>query len=250
MTVHAPIISLSIVSHGQGALIEGLLADIEAQSWNDGYSFEVIITLNISEDEAWLERDFDFPLIVLRNDAPEGFGTNHNRAFAISQGQYFAVVNPDIRLTDFRISPLLHALACSKVGVCGPLVRGPDNSLQDSARRFPTIRGLILRKLLRRSDSDYAIALEVQQVDWLAGMFLLFPAKVYRAINGFDGRYFMYMEDVEVGRYLRFCGFKVVWVTSVCVFHAAARASRSDLQHMRWHVSSAIRYFFTRARRR
>jgi hypothetical protein len=143
---------------------------------------------------------------------------------------------------------MLEALADPEIGACGPLVVGRDGSLEDSARRFPTFGRLFLRKLLRQSDPDYAISKDKQPVDWLAGMFLLFRHDVYRAINGFDDRYFMYMEDVEICRFLRRRGFKVIWVTSVSVLHDAARASRGSTRHMWWHVTSMLRYFFTRSR--
>ena len=249
MTDIAPILSLSIVSHGQGALITALLADIKLQLWNNDISFEVILTLNITEDEGWLEQSFPFPLIILRNHVPKGFGANHNSAYAVSRGKYFAVINPDIRLIGFRIAPLIESLSNDETGVCGPLVYGPEGTLQDSARRFPSFGRLVLRKLLRRRSPDYVVSSEMQQVDWLAGMFLLFPADVYRAIGGFNERYFMYLEDVEICRFLQQRGFHVVWVTSVHVVHDAARASRRSRQHMKWHLTSMLRYFFARSRK-
>ena len=247
--IAAPVISLSIVSHGQSNLVAALLSDINSLSWNEKLPFEVIVTLNVPEDESWLEQVFNFPLKIIRNESPKGFGTNHNSAHNASQGQYFAVVNPDIRLFDFQISPLINCLANYGAGVCGPVVYGPEGALQDSARCFPSFGRLLLRKLFRQSSPDYLISSEVQQVDWLAGMFLLFPSDIYRAIRGFDESYFMYMEDVEICRLLQQRGFHVVWVTSVHVVHDAARASRRSRQHMKWHLTSMLRYFFARSRK-
>lgn len=234
---------MSIVSHNQGELISSLLEDLASSNWNDGFSFEVIITLNIPEDEAWLERPFEFPVKVLRNVSPKGFGENHNCAFSASRGRFFAVVNPDIRFVDFSLRPLLNSLASPDVGVCGPVVLSSDKILQDSARQFPSVKRLLLRKLLRQRHPDYAITADTVEVDWLAGMFLLFRSEVYAAIHGFDDRYFMYMEDVEICRYLHQRGFKVIWVTSVGVVHLAARASRRNVRHLGWHLSSMVRYF-------
>ena len=246
----APIVSLSIVSHGQGAQVADLLADIEKQQWNEGLSFEVIITLNIPEDEIWFTRKFSFPFKILRNDTPKGFGSNHNAAFADSRGAFFAVINPDIRMANFRISALLDALKQAKAGICGPLVLGKDETIQDSARYFPTISRLVMRKLLQKRDPDYTIIADMQPVNWLAGMFLLFPSDIYRSLNGFDNRYFMYMEDVEICRHFHNCGYTVTWVTSTSVVHDASRASRRNLQHMKWHIASMWRYLFSRSRPR
>lgn len=239
-------LSLSIVSHGQGALIANLLEDLAQPHWAGGRSFEVILTLNIAEDEGWLRPDFPFPISVLRNAAPKGFGSNHNAAFAEARASLFAVVNPDIRFADFQIADLIDALATRDAGVAGPLVVASDGEVQDSARRFPTFGRLATRKLLRQRQPDYRPGRTIQSVDWLAGMFMLFPSGVYREIGGFDEGYFMYLEDVEVCRRLRSRGRQVLWVGSTAVIHDASRASRRSLRHLRWHISSLIRYFFAR----
>lgn len=241
-------LSLSVVSHGQGVLVSKLFDDLARPGWNACLPFEVILTLNLPEDETWLERGYPFPLRVLRNETRKGFGSNHNAAFHVARGRYFAVVNPDIRLADFRLSELLATFALPKVGACGPLVTAPDGAVEDSARRFPTFRRLLLRKLLRQRDPDYAPDGSAIPVDWLAGMFLLFDSVVYQTIGGFHERYFMYLEDVEISRHLHRRGYEVLWVSTTAVIHDASRASRSSVRHLRWHLASLFRYFFERPR--
>jgi GT2 family glycosyltransferase len=248
--VERGVVSLSIVSHGQGALITRLLDDIGHPDWRGDTSFEVIVTLNIPEDERWLEGPFPFPVTVIRNERPKGFGANHNAAFRSAGGALFAVVNPDIRLASFRIDDLIIALNRDKAGVCGPLVKAPDGADEDSARRFPTIARLVRRKLRTRHAPDYRPSDMPLEVDWLAGMFLLFPSSIYREIGGFDERYFMYLEDVEICRHLGRRGRVALWVTSTAVIHDASRASRRSIRHLRWHVSSLARYLCARKRRR
>ncbi len=241
-------ISLSIVSHGQGALIANLLNDLARDEWHDGLSFEVIVTINIPEDERWLPSSPAFPLTVIRNEAAKGFGANHNSAFRAAAGEFFAVVNPDIRLANFHAGSLIAAFADSEAGVCGPRVLAPDGDLEDSARHFPTVLRLAKRRLSSRNNADYRLDEAMLPVDWLAGMFLLFPSHIYRTIGGFDERYFMYLEDVEISRHLNRCGFKSIWVGTTAVIHDASRASRRSLRHMRYHAMSALRYFLGGAR--
>lgn len=241
-------ISISIVSHGQGALIANLLNDLARDEWHDGLSFEVIVTINIPEDERWLPLSPPFPLTVIRNEAAKGFGANHNSAFRVTRGRFFAVVNPDIRLANFHAGNLIAAFADPKAGVCGPKVLAPSGSLEDSARYFPTVLGLAKRRLSSRKGADYRPDEVMLPVDWLAGMFLLFLSQVYRTVGGFDERYFMYLEDVEISRHLNRCGFKSIWVGTTAVIHDASRASRRSLRHMRYHAMSALRYFLGRAR--
>jgi N-acetylglucosaminyl-diphospho-decaprenol L-rhamnosyltransferase len=241
-------ISVSVVSHGQGAIVADLLIDLSELNWHGGATFEVIVTLNIPEDERWLDAARDMPVTVLRNVTKQGYGANHNAAFRVARGKFFVVANPDLRLHDFRLDDLLREANKSNVGVCGPLVLAPDGGLEDSARRFPTVHRLFLRKLLQQRDPDYSPPSAAVPVDWLAGMFLFFPSGVYRTIGGFDERYFMYFEDVEICQLLHRRKFEVVWVGTTVVTHHAARASRRSLRHMRWYTASLLRYLFGRSR--
>lgn len=244
----APAISLSVVSHGQGRLVAALLGDLAQPDWHGDYTFEVILTINIAEPENWLPDPVPFPMTIVRNDTARGFGTNHNAAFKIARGAYFAVVNPDIRLEDFRITELIAALSKSDVGACGPLVLAPDGTIEDSARHFPTLPGLLRRRLRGRGGPEYPSTAKTIAVDWLAGMFLLFRSDVFRSIGGFDERFFMYLEDIEIARVLRHRGLGVRWVGTTAVIHDAARASRRSARHLRYHLASAVRYFWAQER--
>lgn len=240
-------ITLSIVSHGQGALIESLLIDINKDK---NIYQNVILTINIPECEDFIKEDYAFPLTIIRNTHPKGFGENHNSAFNISNSKYFAVVNPDIRLHGFNLENLLAPLEISDVSACGPIVLSTKGTTEDSARKFPTLASLVRRKLFNSSGPEYSITENVTYVDWLAGMFLVFKSESFRAIGGFDKRYFMYMEDVDICRRLKLAGQNVCLVSSCSVTHDARRASRSNFKHMRWHFSSALIYFTSNLWRR
>jgi GT2 family glycosyltransferase len=236
-------ICLSIVSHGQGRLIRPLLGDLLALRKR---LTEVIVTLNIPEDEAFLAEFQDpLPLRVLRNPAPKGFGANHNSAFAVSTAPFFVVVNPDIRLHDLVLDALLTAAAEPDTGVAAPLVHASDGQLQDSARRFPTVARLIRRKLGGTRSPDYRVGQVPMAVDWVAGMFMVFRREVYASLGGFDDRYFMYFEDVDLCQRLHRADLRVMLVPQARVIHDAQRASRRQLKHFVWHLSSACRYLLT-----
>lgn len=236
-------VTISVVSHGQGSLVSNLLDDIDKYFKGD---FDVVLTINVPECEEFIRREFNFPLLIIRNPSPKGFGANHNSAFRQSAKEYFAVVNPDIRLQASRIDLLMDVLMDASIGVVGPAVFNPEGSIEDSARRFPRILSMIKRRVKRTFPRDYPLdAEENQLVDWLAGMFLVFPRSVYGDIMGFDEKYFMYMEDVEICRRLRGAGKFACFVPSCKVVHDAQRQSHHSLQHFKWHVFSAVRYFIS-----
>ena len=93
---------------------------------------------------------------------------------------------------------------------------------------------------------DYKIGQAVVSPDWVAGMLLMFRAPVYAELSGFDERYFLYYEDVDLCRRLRKRGYEVRLVPSVSAVHDARRESRRSLRHMRWHLASVLRFLLSR----
>lgn len=231
--------TLSIVSHGQLKLVLDLLNDLDALPEKN---FEVIVTLNLPEDDACFY-DYSFPLRVIKNVKPKGFGSNHNAAFNYSEGKFYVVVNPDVRINSLDFNELISPLSDPMVAAVAPLVLSPTGCVEDSARRFPTLLRFMRRVVFRQRNSDYVTGELPQQVDWVAGMFVLFRREIYHRLGGFDDRrFYMYLEDVDICRRLQKMGLKTFLVPRVQVIHMAQRASRRSLKHMRWHFISAFRY--------
>ena len=233
-------VSISVVSHGQAGLVASLLADIAAHV---RAPIEVILTMNLPEARPFDPARFAFPLRVLENPAPKGFAANHNAAFRMSRGAFFCVLNPDIRIDRDPFPDLLKCLQEPAVGLAAPLIRNPAGAVEDSARRFPTPFSILRKALLRPTYIDYPIGDESIYPDWVAGMFMVFPREVFAALGGFDERYFLYYEDVNLCARLRLAGKRVALCTSAFAVHDARRQSRSSLRHMRWHLCSMTRYF-------
>ncbi|HEX4984468.1 MAG TPA: glycosyltransferase family 2 protein [Burkholderiales bacterium] len=235
-------VAVSIVSHGHGTLVTALLADLAAHC---GDSISVVLTLNVPEPLA-PDAALPFPVALVRNPAPKGFGANHNAAFRQCREACFCVLNPDVRLGANPFPRLIAELAQPRVGVAAPRIVDPAGRVEDSARRFPT-PGFILRKLAgTAAHLDHEIGREVISPDWVAGMFMLFRSAVFAELQGFDERYFLYYEDVDLCRRLRARGYDVRLVPSVSATHDARRESRRSLRHLRWHAASMLRYFVTR----
>lgn len=231
--------TLSVVSHGQAALVRLLLSDLERL---DPADVEVLLTLNVPEDEHGLVSS-RFPLRVIRNTQPKGFGANHNAAFAASRGAYFVVINPDIRLPSQPLDALRQVIDGDRTGACAPCVVNSRGDMEDSARRFPTVLRLLRRVVLRDHALDYRWQDAPQEVDWVAGMFVMFRREAFGQVQGFDdARFFMYFEDVDICRRLKRLGWAVRVQPVVQVVHDAQRASARQLKHLWWHLTSATRY--------
>jgi len=237
--MNRPEVSISVVSHGQGALAASLLADLAACVTTP---LEVTLTMNLPETLPFDHASFDFPIHVIENPTPRGFAANHNAAFHGCRGGAFCVLNPDIRIQRDPFPELLACLRDPTVGVAAPLIKNPMGDIEDSARRFPTPFSLLRKAWFRRIEVDYPIGSETIYPDWVAGMFMLFPREVFASLRGFDERYFLYYEDVDLCARILLAGRRVALCPSALAIHDARRRSMSSLRYARWHASSMVRY--------
>lgn len=236
-------ISISIVSHLQMSLVAKLLEDINAYCRE--LNFELILTLNMDETLPFALNILSYPIKLIRNAVPMGFGANHNQAFARAEGKYFCVMNPDIRLTSNPFSALLQCLENPLVGVVAPLVLGENGEIEDSVRRFPSPLKIMYKAFGKRGKPDYIIKEALVCPDWVGGMFMLFPRTIFEQLHGFDERYFLYYEDVDICGRLKLLGNDVVVCPQAKVTHHAQRSSHRSFKYLRWHLKSLIRFFFS-----
>jgi N-acetylglucosaminyl-diphospho-decaprenol L-rhamnosyltransferase len=235
-------LTISIVSHGHGAMVTSLLSDL---AMHRGSATTVIVTLNIPETLAIDASGFPFQVQIIRNSAPKGFGANHNAAFTQCKGGYFCILNPDIRIREDPFPALIEELARARVGLVAPKILNPSGDIEDSARHFPTA-GSLTRKLLGVGPGlDHNIGQKAISPDWVAGMFMLFRSSVFQELLGFDERYFLYYEDVDLCRRLRKRGYEVLLVPTVSAVHDARRESHRNLRHLSWHLVSIARFLLS-----
>ena len=245
------LVSLSVVSHNQTKLIENLFSDLECIN---GLNFEVILTINIKdEDYSFVKKFNKLRIKIILNKSPRGFGANHNQAFNNSNGDFFCIINPDIRIANFNFNSFLNPLMQNKnsnildseVGALAPLVISPNGNLEDSARKFPTLKILFSRIFFKRMLTiDYELCAQPYCVDWVAGMFIIFPRSAFAIVNGFDEKYYMYMEDADICRRLNHLGYKIMINPNMRVIHDAARSSHRNFKYLLWHLRSASRFIF------
>lgn len=236
MNVSSQQISVSIVSHSHGTMV----VDLVQQLLRCSEVSQVLVTCNVPEA---LDLPSDPRIRRIDNKLPKGFGANHNAAFALCHAPYYCVLNPDVHLGNNPFPVLLDCLGDS-VALCAPLVTSPDGAIEDSARRFPSFMGLFA-KLCGVSDGRYRYGRNDDPFspEWVAGMFMLFQAADYKALGGFDEKYFLYYEDVDLCVRLWRTGRRIEFCPRAVVVHAAQRASHRDPHHLAWHVSSMVRYF-------
>ncbi len=227
-------ISVSIISHDQGGLIENLVR----QLLDCSEVARIIITINIPESSALPSSE---RITVIHNEVARGFGENHNRAFERCDEPFFLILNPDIELRNNPFPRLVRTLEETESSLVAPQVVTPRDQIEPSARQFPTI-SLLIKKLLFGYQGSYKLEGRFSP-DWIGGMFMLFRSSDFKSLGGFDKRFYMYYEDVDIcarawGRQMR-----ITVATDVKVVHDARRASHRELRHAYWHLRSIFIYF-------
>jgi len=227
-------VTASIVSHGHGQMVARLLLDLLSCSEVE----RIVVTHNATEEVVYPR---DSKVEIIRPSEMRGYGSNQNAAFAGVSTPFFCVLNPDIRLEENPFPALLECMFDERVAASAPVIVARNGQPEDSARKFPTVSSL-LAKAVRLDDGTYGSSSDKCNPDWLAGMFLLLRSSAFRQVNGFDERYYLYYEDVDLCWRLRREGYALRQVQEVTALHDARRASRRDWRHARWHLASMARF--------
>ena len=238
-------IAISIVSHKHGMKVKTVLDCIH--HFCDAETLDVYVTVNVPERIFFSPDHYTYPLTVIENNKPKGYGTNNNQAFKLSNSRYFCIINPDIYFDKDPFPQLLSLFDNEDIGAVVPAVYSPDGRLEDNVRELPTPKGL-LKKAFQDSTIRYPYSKKngIQEIECSAGMFMLFRSIVFQSIKGFNERFFLYYEDFELCLRLRLNGYRVLWNPGVAVVHEGQRASHREFKHFVWHMSSIIRYFSIR----
>ena len=218
-------ITVSIVSHGQWALVEPLLEQLDR--WCGRTIAKVLLTVNIPESLT-LKDSWRFAVERIDNLQPKGFGANHNAAFTRCRTPWFLILNPDIRLESDVLSALLLKTSAA-AGLVTPCIREPGSDAAEPYREL-----LTPLELIRRRQRGHRPPTEPA---WVAGMFMLIRHEAFAQVDGFDERYFMYCEDFDLCARLRLAGWKLQAEPSVTVVHLAQRASQAALRPLLWHLT-------------
>jgi N-acetylglucosaminyl-diphospho-decaprenol L-rhamnosyltransferase len=234
-------ITISIVSHGHSYSIRHLLNDLNAYSGL--YKIYVMLTWNAPELETLTEEIIQtsskWPIKIIKNTQKKGFGKNHNLAFASALPGIWCVVNPDVRLPQANFQSLHVALSKTDVGLVFPSQLSPDGRPLDYQRGLVTPWSLLKRYLLKTKA-------QTAHVDWVSGCFMAFPSKVYQQSNGFDTKYFLYCEDVDICLRLQLAGYKMV-EADFSIIHDTRRGTLKKWDHFKWHASSLLKLWCSRA---
>lgn len=241
---------ISIVSHGHYDLIANnqQLSDIVR---NEGVNVVVKDNIGCARLKHYCcKQDFhyiDSPLGI-------GFGENNNVAYDYSlkigmkDDDWFLVVNPDVDISLENFVHLQEELKNESANLLTVnLYKKADFSQsENSLRHFPgwfNALSMFVGKPVAPA-YDKCQLKDRQQVEWASGAFLIFNSGLYKTLGGFDKKYFMYYEDVDICyRARKQLNVPVTYLKGIKAVHAGAYANRKILsKHFFWYLSSLFKF--------
>lgn len=220
---------------------------------------EVLIMNNGSQENLKdLARDFGDWVKIHHSGKNVGFGKAQNAAVKLAQGEYVLICNPDVEVQEGALDRLLEFADQQKdFGVIGPRLLYVDGGVQESARRFPRISDLVVKrlglsKMFPKGMKKYLMKghnfFSPTKVDWLVGAVMLMKREQFLKIGGFDDRFFLFFEDTDLCRRLHEEELGVWYLPDSEFFHSKERLSERGFWPFKkvfWiHLASAGKYFW------
>ena len=243
-----PLVSASIVSHGDGEPLRALLTSLSMHEPAD--SIQLIVTDNLKHDLPDISPAGWQSILMLRPPHPRGFAANHNAALQSATGMFFCVLNPDVVFFESVFSALIHHLDRGEAAIAAPSLVDSQGGLQDSFRRLPSPWELVRRRLGRAALRPESVSGAIIRPDWIAGTFMLMRSETFARLGGFDEHYRLYFEDVDLCTRARLMGLRILVDAGLRLRHDPRRASRRAGKYLFWHVQGAVRFFTSDVYRR
>lgn len=249
-----PTVLVVTVTYNTGDTLRPFLSTLASASV---HPLDVVIVDNASADlslERTIATEHGATLLELPRNLGYGGGVTAGVEQSGSTADYVLIVNPDVTFEPGAIDALVAAAeADRRIGSVGPRILDADGTVYPSARDLPSLRTGIGHASLgrfwrgnpwsKRYRAEHAYGDEPRDAGWLSGACVLTRRTAYDAIGGFDERFFMYFEDVDLGARLGKNGWRNVYVPSATVTHTGAHSTAQSAKRMEAaHHDSAYLY--------
>jgi len=262
MTVTKDKVSIIIVTHNSLPALNECLDSLKKGL--NGYGNEIINVDNRSSDNSTTIIRKYFPQAkVILNRKNLGFAAACNEGARNATGEFLLFLNPDVMIDNDAIENLITTIRNYKdAGAVSGRMRFPNGSFQATCRRLPRLgnmifsRGSILSRLVRNGTTytlpDYQ---SITPIPAASGTLLMIRNDLFNSVGGFDRRFFMFMEDVDLCFRLGHKGHINYYVPSAGGVHLWGRGSnagkfRRNLYHhwavwkyFRKHYPSIVTFF-------
>lgn len=247
-------LSIALVSHNSRKDLTLLLPSL-LQSLQ-GISSEIMIVDNCSEDSTADYVRTNYPdIYVHENCRRRGYGANQNQNIARATGKYIALMNADMIVPPEVFHKLIRFMENNeRAGIATCNICNPDGTCQYLNKREPAVFDLLARRFFpgsvkrmfqRRLDCyemrDVGYD-QVVEVPFISGSFMFARTDLVKRLNGFDERFFMYFEDVDLCRRIRRSA-SALYCPEVKIIHRWERSAHKSLKWALVFSMSGLKYY-------
>jgi len=247
-------VSIVVVSWNTKEILYNCLKSIK--KYTKGISYEIVVVDNNSLDGTceMIKKEFK-EVILIESNENLGFAKGNNLAINVIDGEYILLLNPDTLLTyDVLTSLYNYARINKKIGILSPRLLNEDGTFQSSYSAFPSIKELVRYNIVcvlkipfvifNKIDNIKRLKISSKEVDWVRGAAMLMSCELFKDINGFDERFFMYNEDADLCYRLKKRGYKVFYKSDDTVVHLYNKSGKQVNLFRERNVHMALALFF------
>jgi len=234
-----PTFDIVIVNWNSGNQLKECIKSIQSAEFTNCVLNKVIIVDNDSKDNSIeLVRELNFDkLEIIQNKENLGFGKACNIGAKLAQEDFILFLNPDTKVYKDTFQKLFNIIKNNhdtNIAVYGIQLIGDDGKVQRTCARFPTakhfiIRSLGLNKLNPRLFPSYTMEdwdhKETRETNHVIGAFFLLKRHLFERLNGFDERFFVYIEDLDFSKRAHGLGYKAIYITESKAYHKGGGTS-------------------------
>lgn len=243
-------LTVSVVAYNAEGTIEKLLRSLF--EYTKGLNFKVYVIDNNSTDKTVsIVKKFK-EVSIIETGENRGFGAGHNKILNV-KSKYHAIINPDIVFCENTLKVLFDYMEQNKNCVLStPRILNADGTEQFLPKKKPLFKYMFLGRLSRFIKSfqkyrdEYTMKNHIfekpESIEVATGAFMFVRTNFFKKINGFDERFFMYLEDFDLCNRLSSFG-DIVFCSNTSVIHDWEGGSLKSLRLLRIHTSSTVKYF-------
>ena len=257
-----PLVSAIVLTYRSPKDTLACVRALLAQSLGD--RLEVIVVDNHSDTDSIgilrTQLPKDSRVCIVEASKNLGYGKGNNFGVRYATGEYLLIINPDNGLQPDTLERMIAVMEeDSTIGILAPKLVFPGGAVRDSARAFPSFSDIFIKRTILRHLFPQKIAAYTQgtlsqdhpaESDWVAGACLLLQRSFYEELGGFDPRFFLFFEDIDLCRRTWEAGKRVVYDPRIAVADREHRLSEGGIltvftkKTVRWHLVSAVKYFW------
>lgn len=239
-----PAISLIFVNYRSARYLKAALESLFFFEKETSF-YEVLVVNNDPSESDQLEalRQI-FPFLLIESGENSGFGRGNNLGASQAKGSFLGFINPDVRFTGPYFQQILAVFREKpQLGVLGMALLDEKRQPEEwSGGTDPSLWTVFLNNVFpsrKLSRSDH----EPFSLDWVSGGALFIRKELFTTIGGFDERFFLYFEDVDLCKEVRQRGFSVLRDPELSLIHLGGKSQESAHLQKKYFALSQREYF-------